>query len=90
MAALHYWCKDIAPSAELRTWFDHRPDRFAEFEQRYSTELMSNPAVSEILQHIGRHKATLLYGARDPTVNHASVLAKFLRDAQSRPLKRSR
>src|ERR1700760_2307481 len=77
-AALDGWCKEIAPTPALRTWFDHREDRFAEFKQRYLRELKINPAVSDILKTIGRRKATLLYGARDPDINHAVVLADFL------------
>jgi uncharacterized protein YeaO (DUF488 family) len=77
-AALDHWCKDVAPTPGLRKWFDHRQDRFSEFKQRYLLELKSNPAVPEILGNIGKRKATLLYGARDPQVNHAAVLADFL------------
>jgi uncharacterized protein YeaO (DUF488 family) len=40
--------------------------------------------VKEILEAIGDRKATLLYAARDPTVNHAVVLAEFLNKVRSR------
>jgi uncharacterized protein YeaO (DUF488 family) len=83
-AALDLWNKDIAPTTSLRKWFDHRPDRFAEFKQRYRDELRSNPAVTEILKQIGRHKTTLVYAAHDTKVNHAVVLADFLTKAQGR------
>ncbi|MDB5978575.1 MAG: hypothetical protein JWR07_5335, partial [Nevskia sp.] len=65
-AALDLWSKDIAPSPELRKWFDHRPDRFAQFTQDYRDELAVNPAVEEVRARIGKARATLLYGARDP------------------------
>jgi len=81
-AALDLWDKDIAPTTLLRKWFDHRPDRFAEFKRRYRDELKSNPAVPEILRQIGRGKTTLVYAAHDPAVNHAVVLAVFLANAQ--------
>ena len=77
-AALDDWCKEIAPTPALRTWFDHREDRFAEFKRRYLRELKSNPAVPDVLKTIGRRQTTLLYGARDPAINHAVVLADFL------------
>ena len=83
-AALDLWNKDIAPTTALRKWFDHRPDRFAEFKQRYRDELKSNPAVTEVLKQIGRGNATLVYAAHDPAVNHAVVLAQFLTQAQRR------
>jgi uncharacterized protein YeaO (DUF488 family) len=81
-AALDLWSKDIAPTTALRKWFDHRPDRFAEFKQRYRDELKSNPAVSEVLKQIGRRKTTLVYAAHDTEVNHAVVLADFLSKAR--------
>ena len=77
-ARIDLWEKNIAPTPSLRTWFDHRADRFAEFRRRYREELKSNPAVPEMLEAIGNRKATLLYGARDTGVNHAVVLAEFL------------
>jgi uncharacterized protein YeaO (DUF488 family) len=83
-ASLDLWSKDIAPTTSLRTWFDHREDRFSEFKQRYRDELKSNPAVTELLGQIGRRNATLVYAARDPAVNHAVVLAEFLAKAQRR------
>jgi len=39
--------------------------------------------VTDLANHISRKKVTLLYGARDPTVNHAVVLAEFLSDLSS-------
>jgi uncharacterized protein YeaO (DUF488 family) len=30
-AGLDGWNKDVAPSPRLRTWFGHKPERFAEF-----------------------------------------------------------
>jgi uncharacterized protein YeaO (DUF488 family) len=90
-ALLDFWNKGIAPTPGLRTWFDHRPDRFAEFRKRYIDELKSNPAVSEILGQIGRKRSTLLYAARDPAINHAVALAEFLgKAALKKPAARKR
>jgi uncharacterized protein YeaO (DUF488 family) len=83
-AALDLWCKEIAPSPELRTWFDHREDRFAEFKKRYLLELRSNPIVPELLADIGKRKATLLYAAHDEAFNHAVVLADYLQSYRLR------
>jgi uncharacterized protein YeaO (DUF488 family) len=83
-AHIDLWKKEIAPTPSLRVWFDHRADRFDEFRRSYREELKSNPAVKEILEAIGDRKATLLYAARDPTVNHAVVLAEFLNKVRSR------
>jgi uncharacterized protein YeaO (DUF488 family) len=77
-AALDHWCKDIAPSPELRTWFDHREDRFDEFKKRYRLELKANPALAEFRKLAKPGKATLLYAAHDEKVNHAVVLAEYI------------
>ncbi len=78
-ARIDLWEKNIAPTPSLRIWFDHRADRFDEFRRRYRKELKSNPAVTQMLEAIGNRKATLLYGARDTSVNHAVVLAEYLK-----------
>lgn len=78
-ARLDAWLKDIAPSSELRVWFAHRPERFKEFSRKYIVELQGNPATEEIKRLIADHTiVTLLYGAKDPIVNHAVVLQKYL------------
>jgi uncharacterized protein YeaO (DUF488 family) len=78
-AAIDLWMKEIAPSSELRVWFGHRPDRFADFATRYVGELDGNPAVEQLVDLVARNPTvTLLYGAKDETVNHAVVLADYL------------
>lgn len=78
-AQIDEWNKDIAPSSELRKWFDHQPDRFAEFKARYEDELADNQTVSKFLTEIKSQKTvTLLYAAKDPAINHAVVLQAFL------------
>lgn len=76
---LALWCKGIAPSPALRKWFGHRADRFDEFAARYRKELDANPAaVAEIQEHLESGRATLVYAARDPAINHAVVLRDWL------------
>ncbi|HEY4269542.1 MAG TPA: DUF488 domain-containing protein [Galbitalea sp.] len=78
-AELDEWLKDVAPSTELRVWFDHDPARFPEFMSRYVAELVENPAVDALRQRgDGGNHVTLLYGAKDPAINHAVVLQGFL------------
>ena len=38
------WCRDIAPSTELRRWYGHEPKRFAEFAKRYAAEIRQDHA----------------------------------------------
>jgi uncharacterized protein YeaO (DUF488 family) len=78
-AALDLWLKDIAPSPELRTWFGHKAERFAEFSRRYEAELEDNPAVQDLQAVVkGRATVTLLYAAHDSTINHAVVLKRYI------------
>jgi uncharacterized protein YeaO (DUF488 family) len=87
-AHIDHWMKDVAPSPRLRLWFGHRPERFAEFGKRYKKELNGNPELAE-LRKLGRGAlVTLLYGARDPQVNHALVLQSVLRKARTTKRKR--
>jgi uncharacterized protein YeaO (DUF488 family) len=81
-AGLDAWLRDIAPSPALRTWFGHRPDRFAEFDVRYREELSQNAKVADLRALLAQHgTVTLLYAAKDPQVNHAVVLRNFLIEA---------
>lgn len=78
-ARLDLWLKEIAPSPPLRTEFAHMQERFADFKERYEAELEQNPAVGQLLElAAGKKRVTLLYGARDPQINHARVLLVFL------------
>jgi uncharacterized protein YeaO (DUF488 family) len=76
-AELDSWNKAVAPSTALRQWFGHKPERFQEFAKRYRAELKGNLALDELRTLKG--KVTLVYGARDPKINHAIVLAKILK-----------
>jgi uncharacterized protein YeaO (DUF488 family) len=78
-ANLDLWLKEIAPSAQLRIWFGHKPDRFAEFGKRYQQELAHNPALAALKTLIAKEpKVTLLYAAKDSQINHAVVLQRYL------------
>jgi uncharacterized protein YeaO (DUF488 family) len=78
-AHLDEWMKEVAPSTELREWFNHEAPHFAEFETRYRTELDVNPAVAHLRELGKTHPVvTLLIGARDPQFNQGVVLAEYL------------
>jgi uncharacterized protein YeaO (DUF488 family) len=77
-ANLGEWLKEIAPSAELRIWYGHDPEKFSEFEEKYKAELSTNPAVAMLLDLVAKHKIiTLLYAAKSP-MNEAKVLQRLL------------
>lgn len=81
--ALDLWLRDLGPSDELRRWFGHRTDRWAEFQRRYRAEL-GRPPQSELLdQLVGLARQgplTLLYSARDEERNQAVVLRSVLEE----------
>ena len=76
-AAIDEWTKVLAPSTELRKWFNHDPARWAEFQDRFRAELIRPDATAELarLCRLGQGgTVTLLFGARDERHNHAVVL----------------
>jgi len=84
-AALELWLKEIAPSSDLRIWFNHEADKFEEFGLRYIDELNNNPAVTQLDQLIDRNPiVTLLYAAKNSKINHAVVLRDFMLKRTSR------
>jgi uncharacterized protein YeaO (DUF488 family) len=77
--AMDAWLKEVAPSAKLRQWFGHKPERWDEFRRRYEKELDANPdAWSPILDASREHAVTLLYSARDTERNGAVVLRDYV------------
>jgi uncharacterized protein YeaO (DUF488 family) len=79
-ASLDAWEKDLAPSAELRVWFGHEPDRFPEFRRRYVDELRGQgPRLRELRRRARAGTLTLVYAARDTEHNDAAVLLDVLR-----------
>lgn len=78
-AALDAWLKEVAPSPELRRWWDHDPDRMDEFAARYRHELDESEGAATLRSILAEHATvTLLYAARDEKVNHAVVLRQYL------------
>ncbi len=80
-AAFDDWFKDLSPSDELRQWFGHEPDRFAEFRRRYIKEL-STPEKQALLKRVAnmaeKADVTLVYSAKDTEHNNAVVLGELI------------
>jgi uncharacterized protein YeaO (DUF488 family) len=80
-AKLDEWARELAPSDELRRWFDHVPERFDEFRARYRKELAARTDRIEGLRtRASTGPLTIVYAARDREHNNAVVLAELLRD----------
>jgi uncharacterized protein YeaO (DUF488 family) len=81
------WCREVAPSKELRQWFGHDPAKWNEFQSRYSCELDAKAeAWKPLLDAAQEGEITLLFGARDTEHNNAVVLKDYL----ERQLKKKR
>lgn len=80
-ARLDEWCKQVAPSTGLRTWYGHDPDRYEEFARRYRAEL-DQPEPAAALGHLRELAAsgplTLLTATRRSDISQAAVLAGLL------------
>lgn len=76
------WLREVAPSTELRKWFGHDPERFAEFRRRYLAEL-KEPERKQALQHLREvaeaGQVTLLTASRDLEHSQAAVRAGLLK-----------
>lgn len=78
-ARIDAWYREIAPSAELRNWYGHAPERWLEFRRRYFSELAENAAlVAELLEKARSGVLTLVFGAKDEEHNNAVALKEYL------------
>lgn len=76
---INLWLKEVAPSAELRKWFNHEAEKWSAFTKKYHAELKGSPALAELIDLVKKHrKVTLLYGAKDEEHNQAVALAHML------------
>jgi uncharacterized protein YeaO (DUF488 family) len=80
-AQLDDWCKQVAPSAELRRWYGHDPDKLEEFAARYRAEL-EEPERAEALDSLvelsRRGPVTLLTATKELDLSHATLLAQAI------------
>jgi uncharacterized protein YeaO (DUF488 family) len=78
-ALVDTWLKDIAPSNELRKWFNHDPQKWDEFKSRYFSELKSKSgSVSELLSFTKKGTLTLIFSAKEQQYSNASALKEYL------------
>ena len=87
-AALDQWCKDVAPSDELRKWYGHDPGRFEEFGRRYRLELQDRRqagALAHLRGLVKDGRLILLTATSRPEISEAAVLAALLGDRRPGP-----
>ncbi|MFE2162831.1 DUF488 domain-containing protein [Streptomyces lydicus] len=82
-AQLTEWCKDVAPSSELRRWYGHQEERFETFVERYREELAGESAqraLERLRERAADGPLTLLTATKEVPLSHAEVLAELLRE----------
>ena len=78
-AKVDAWVKEIAPSTELRHWYGHDPNKWAEFKSRYAVELNTKPdKVEEILGEVQMGIVTFLYSSKEEQLNNAVALKEYI------------
>ena len=80
-AHIDVWMKEIAPSTELRKWFNHEDNKWDEFVKRYRTELDGNSALDKLKEIIDKNnKVTLIYSAKNTAHNSAVALFNMVQE----------
>ncbi|MCH8021997.1 DUF488 family protein [candidate division KSB1 bacterium] len=88
-AKIDIWLKDIAPSTELRKWYNHIPERWPEFQKRYQLELEENyNVVRGLKKKVDTTDVTLIFAAKDAARNSAVVLKNHLEKKNFLPEKK--
>ena len=76
---LDAWVKHLSPSNELRKWYQHDPEKFAEFRKRYRAELKAQgEGLAELRATVKGRTVTLLTATKELDLSHATVLRDLL------------
>lgn len=80
-AELSEWLKGVAPSTELRKWYNHDPERYDEFLRRYTQELKGkeqSAALTHLRDLASSGPLTLLTASKAVDISQAAALAKMV------------
>jgi uncharacterized protein YeaO (DUF488 family) len=76
---LDSWAKHLSPSNALRKWYQHDPEKFAEFRKRYAAELKAEgESLDELRAAVKGRNVTLLTATKEIDLSHATVLRDLL------------
>jgi uncharacterized protein YeaO (DUF488 family) len=80
-AKIDLWLKEIAPSNELRKWFDHDPKKWNSFKEKYKKELKGKEEFIKQIKRLEKEKGivTLLYAAKNEKYNNAVAFVNILK-----------
>lgn len=78
-AKINFWAKNLAPSNELRKWYNHDHKRWNEFRHRYFAELDANPeGIAELQTHMGESVVIFLFSSKELKLNNATALKEYI------------
>lgn len=78
-AKIDEWLRDLAPSTELRKWYEHDPAKWTEFKKRYGKELDQNPSlVSKLAAECRKSTVTFVYSSKEEKLNNAAALKEYI------------
>ena len=78
-AKVDEWIRKVAPSAELRKWYNHDAPKWVEFKKRYWAELDKNKdLVLKLSEESERRKVTFLFGSKEEKLNSATALKEYV------------
>lgn len=78
-AYIDLWLKEIAPSSQLRKWFQHDSEKWVEFCKCYHKELdFKQDYLRPIIKSLKVKDVTLLYGSKEEKFNNANALKEYI------------
>lgn len=78
-ARIDEWLKEVAPSNELRKWFNHDPNKWVGFKKKFFTELHEQEdTVKKITSAARKGTVTLLFGSKEERFNNAAALMEYI------------
>lgn len=82
-AKIDLWLKEIAPSDDLRKWYQHDPAKWEEFKRRYEKELKNKHELLNKIKELEKEKGvvTLVFSTKATEYNNAVALKEFLKKA---------
>ncbi len=83
-AKIDLWLKEIAPSTDLRKWYDHDPEKWPEFKKYYAKELSEKKDLFKALFNLKQKTITLVFGAKDIEHSHALFLQQYMQKKQAK------
>lgn len=81
-ARIDEWMREVAPSNELRQWYQHDPAKWLEFRKRFAQELKEpgRAVLFARLKKLAREQKTLtlVFASKEEKLNNAAALKEML------------